>query len=68
MAGGVGSFIINKSSGKLFDYAASSSMQLLGFEGIKSGYFIIFSICAVAYLIGWTVMKTLVPKYSPIKG
>ena len=24
-------------------------------------------ICAVAYLIGWTVMKSLVPKYSPVK-
>ncbi len=66
MAGGVGSFIINKSSGALFDHAAATNMTFLGFEGIKSGYFIIFSICAVAYLIGWTVMKTLVPKYSPI--
>lgn len=35
-------------------------------DGINSGYMIIFSICAVAYLIGWTVMKILVPKYKPI--
>jgi ACS family hexuronate transporter-like MFS transporter len=41
-------------------------MQLMGFEGEKAGYFIIFSICAVAYLIGWTIMKSLVPKYKPI--
>ena len=35
-------------------------------NGINSGYMIIFSICAVCYLIGWAVMKTLVPKYRPI--
>jgi len=41
-------------------------MNLLGFEGIRAGYFIVFCICAVAYLIGWIVMKLLVPKYKPI--
>ncbi len=66
MAGGIGSFLINKGSGVLFDYADMTQMKLLGFEGIKSGYLIIFSICAVAYLIGWIVMKSLVPKYRPI--
>jgi ACS family hexuronate transporter-like MFS transporter len=66
MAGGVGSFLINKGSGWLFDFSANTNMQLLGFEGIKAGYFIIFCICAVAYLIGWTVMKALVPEYKPI--
>jgi len=66
MAGGVGSFLINKGSGVLFDYADQTQMQLIGFQGIKSGYFIIFSICAIAYLIGWVVMKSLVPKYKPI--
>lgn len=35
-------------------------------DGISTGYMIIFSICAVAYLIGWGVMKLLVPKYKPI--
>ena len=66
MAGGVGSFFINKGSGILFDYAGNTQMQFLGFKGEEAGYFIIFSICAVAYLIGWIVMKTLVPKYKPI--
>lgn len=66
MAGGFGSFIINKSSGKLFDFAALTNMQFLGFEGRSAGYFIIFCFCAVAYLIGWIVMKSLVPKYKPI--
>jgi len=66
MAGGIGSFLINKGSGVLFDYSLTTNMKFFGFEGIKSGYFIIFSICAIAYLIGWIVMKTLVPKYKPI--
>jgi ACS family hexuronate transporter-like MFS transporter len=25
-----------------------------------------FTICAVAYLVAWAIMKTLVPKYKPI--
>jgi ACS family hexuronate transporter-like MFS transporter len=66
MAGGVGSYLINKGSGVLFDFAANTNMQLAGFTGINSGYFIIFSICAVAYLLGWVIMKFLVPRYSPV--
>jgi ACS family hexuronate transporter-like MFS transporter len=66
MAGGIGSFLINKGSGKLFDFATNTHMKFMGFEGIKAGYFIIFSICALAYLIGWVVMKRLVPAYKPI--
>ncbi len=66
LAGGLGSVIINKSSGVLFDYADRVQMSLLGFKGEEAGYFIIFSFCAVAYLIGWVVMKALVPKYKPI--
>jgi ACS family hexuronate transporter-like MFS transporter len=66
MAGGIGSYLINKGSGVLFDYTEMAKIKFLGFEGIRSGYFIIFSICAVAYLIGWVVMKSLVPKYNPI--
>ncbi len=41
-------------------------MEFFGFEGKPAGYFIVFCICALAYLIGWTVMKALVPKYKPI--
>jgi len=66
MAGGLGSFIINKGSGVLFEYAGNTQMQFAGFHGKEAGYFIIFSICAVAYLIGWMVMKSLVPAYKPI--
>ena len=68
MAGGIGSFLINKGSGSLFDFAGKTNMQFAGFTGKPAGYFIIFSICAVAYLIGWIVMKSLVPKYDPIEG
>ena len=66
LAGGLGSTLINKSSGMLFDYSKETNMSFMGFEGIESGYFIIFSVCAVCYLTGWIVMKTLVPKYKPI--
>ena len=43
-----------------------SAFSFLGFEGKPAGYMIIFCVCAVAYLIGWTVMKLLVPKYKPV--
>ena len=66
MAGGVGSFLINKGSGSLFTYAGETQMTFMGFQGKEAGYFIIFSICAVSYLIGWVVMKALVPRYEPI--
>ena len=66
MAGGVGSFLINKGSGWLFDFTENSAMQLFEFKGIEAGYFIVFCVCAVAYLIGWVVMKALVPEYKPI--
>jgi ACS family hexuronate transporter-like MFS transporter len=114
MAGGIGSFLINKGSGKLFDFTAKNWSTINGqpllekfpqlgsedtaktlfaeqaqllhvkianledllkalaksgntvFNGINNGYMIIFGICAVAYLIGWVVMKSLVPKYKPI--
>jgi len=65
MAGGVGSMILQWFAGWLFVYADETAMQFMGFEGKPAGYFVVFCICAVAYLIGWIVMKTLVPKYKP---
>jgi len=41
-------------------------MTFFGFEGKPAGYFMVFCFCAFAYLIGWVVMKSLVPKYKPI--
>lgn len=66
MAGSVSSSLINMGSGLLFDYADKVQMQFLGFQGKPAGYFIIFCICAVSYLVGWCIMKALVPKYKPI--
>ena len=66
MAGGIGSFFIQKGAGMLFTYSGDTNMQFMGFEGKPAGYAIVFIFCAVAYLIGWIVMKTLVPKYKPI--
>lgn len=97
MAGGLGSFLINKGSGVLFDYSHKSWTTINGVpflekfpqyateripddlfaklrtsgavisDGINTGYMIIFSICAVAYLIAWFIMKSLVPQYKVIK-
>lgn len=68
MAGGIGSFLINKGSGMLFTYAEGQGEQFafMGFDGKPAGYMIVFCICAVAYLVGWVIMKALVPKYKPI--
>jgi ACS family hexuronate transporter-like MFS transporter len=66
MAGGLGSYLINKGAGKLFDFSGETGMKFMGFQGEEAGYFIIFCVCAVAYLIGWIIMKFLVPKYKPI--
>jgi len=68
MTGGFGSMAINMGSGEFFTWAAGqgSAFQFFGFEGKPAAYMVVFCICAVAYLIGWTIMKTLVPKYKPI--
>lgn len=67
LAGGISSFTINKFSGQLFDYADKTQMTFLGFEGKPAGYFIIFCYCAIAYILGWSVLKLLVPRYKPVK-
>lgn len=67
MAGGLGSFLINLGSGILFDYAAQTNMSLMSFEGKPAGYFIVFCICGVSYLLGWSVMKLLVPRYKKVE-
>ncbi len=68
MAGGIGSFLINKGAGMLFDYSAAQgeAFSFFGFSGKPAGYMIVFCICAVAYLFAWFIMKSLVPKYKPI--
>jgi ACS family hexuronate transporter-like MFS transporter len=59
MAGGLGGVVMSKLGGALFDH-----YKALGH--IQTGYTIMFAICAVAYLIAWSIMKLLVPKYKPI--
>jgi len=68
MAGGLSSFMVNKGSGLLFDYseAAWQNYSFLGASGKSLGYLVVFSFCSVAYLLGWSVMKMLVPKYKVI--
>ena len=69
MAGGIGSMIIQKMAGNLFTYAQGqgAAFHFMGFEGKPAGYFIMFCFCGLAYLIGWTIMKALVPKYKPVE-
>lgn len=59
MAGGLGGVVLSKLGGALFDHYGALGQ-------IATGYTIMFSICAVAYLLAWLVMKVLVPKYRPI--
>ena len=68
MAGGIGSFLIQKGAGMLFTYTDSlgEAFNFLGFSGKQGGYFIVFCCCGLAYVLAWTIMKTLVPKYKKI--
>lgn len=59
MAGGIGGVFVSKLGGALFDY-----YEALGH--VQTGYTIMFVICAVAYLVAWTIMKAFVPKYTEI--
>ncbi|WP_214226596.1 MFS transporter [Pedobacter sp. B4-66] len=59
MIGGLGGVFMTKLGGGLFDH-----YKALGH--IETGYTIMFTICALAYLVAWVLMKTLVPKYKLI--
>ena len=69
MAGGIGSFLINKGAGWLFTYSEGlgEAFSVFGFDGKQGGYMVVFCICAVAYLIAWSIMKVLVPRYKKIE-
>lgn len=68
MAGGVSSMLMQSCAGSLFVYADEVQLEFMSFVGKPAGYFIIFCICSVYYLIGWSIMKILVPKYKIIQG
>jgi ACS family hexuronate transporter-like MFS transporter len=56
-AGGIGGVIIQKLAGGLTDAFK---------ETPQTAYLIMFIVCALSYLIAWSVMKTLVPRHKPI--
>ena len=55
--GGLGGVIIQLLKGKLGDYFSQTP---------QTGYFIMFIICALSYLVAWAIMKALVPQHKPI--
>ena len=59
MAGGLGGVLITKVAGGLFDHYK-------GLGHIEAGYTIMFAFCALAYLLAWFIMKSLVPKYKQV--
>ena len=59
MAGAVGGIVVARAAGLLFKH-----YQKL--EKIEVGYGIMFVICGVAYIIAWTLMHLLVPKFKKI--
>ncbi len=69
MAGGIGAFIVQKTAGILFTRTGEmgAAFTFLGFDGKQGGYFIMFCCCGVAYILAWTIMKLLVPKYKPVE-
>ena len=64
LACGLSSFLFNLGAGRLFTFAAGrgDGFAFLGFTGKDAGYMIMFCICAVSYLVGWSLMKALVPE------
>ena len=40
--------------------------MLFSIGDIHTGYMIMFAICALAYLVAWSVMKSLVPRHKEI--
>ncbi|MFD2161317.1 MFS transporter [Paradesertivirga mongoliensis] len=60
MAGGLGGVFMTKLGGYIFD-----KYEALG--DIETGYTIMFAICALAYVIAWSVMKALVPKMKAVE-
>ena len=60
MAGGIGGVLTTKIGGALFDYYKAKG-------NIETGYLIMFSFCAIAYILAWVIMKSLVPKFNKIE-
>jgi len=56
-AGGIGGVLVQLLPGFFTDHFQATSQTV---------YLIMFIICALSYLIAWTLMKVLVPRHSPI--
>jgi ACS family hexuronate transporter-like MFS transporter len=56
-AGAIGGAIVQLLAGKLTDAFKANPQQ---------AYSIMFIVCALGYLIAWTIMKALVPRHKPI--
>ncbi|GHT37760.1 hexuronate transporter [Endomicrobiia bacterium] len=59
MAGGISGVLVSKIGGWLFDYYKTTGRT-------EAGYTIMFVFCATAYLLAWSIMKLLVPRFKPI--
>ncbi|WP_448090116.1 MFS transporter [Pseudomonas azerbaijanoccidentalis] len=59
LAGGLGGVVMTKIGGWVIDH-----YKMIG--DIHTGYMIMFAICAIAYLVAWSVMKALVPRHKEI--
>jgi MFS transporter, ACS family, hexuronate transporter len=57
MAGGIGGVLVQQLAGRLTDAFSNTP---------KVAYGIMFIICALSYLIAWSIMKMLVPRHKPI--
>jgi ACS family hexuronate transporter-like MFS transporter len=54
MAGALGGMLIARLAGSLFDYYK-------GLGNLQAGYFIMFIICGLGYVLAWILMHVLVP-------
>ena len=61
MIGAIGGIIIARTAGLLLDH-----YKALG--KIETGYYVMFIICALAYIIAWTIFSLLVPKMPKVKA
>jgi len=57
MAGGLGGVLVQKLAGSLTDTFKANPQK---------AYLIMFVICALSYLLAWSLMKALVPRHEPI--
>jgi ACS family hexuronate transporter-like MFS transporter len=60
MLGAVGGIIIARIAGILLDHYKSEG-------SIETGYYILFIICALAYVIAWSIFSLLVPKMPKVE-